>query len=117
MPAERILQGRAGTGRADGVRVRAATSAWTRMVGLLGRATLPLDEGLLLSPAWSIHTWAMRFPIDVVFIDRDDRILRIVEAMAPWRLVSERRAHAVVELAAGRARALGLMVGERLPWG
>lgn len=117
MPAERILQGRAVAGRTDRVRVQPATTPWTRMVGLLGRAALPADEGLLLSPAWSIHTWAMRFPIDVVFVDRDDRILRIVEAMAPWRLVSERRAHAVVELAAGRARALGLTVGDRLRWG
>lgn len=116
MPPERILQGRTAAGRTDSVRVRPATTPWTRMVGLLGRASLPEDEGLLLSPAWSIHTWAMRFPIDVVFVDRDDRILRIVEAMAPWRLVSERRAHGVVELAAGRARKLGLRVGERLSW-
>ncbi len=86
------------------------------MVGLLGRAQLPRDEGLWLAPAWSIHTWAMRFPIDVVFVDRDQRVLRIVEAMTPWRIVSERRAHAVVELAAGRARELGLAVGEPLRW-
>ncbi len=86
------------------------------MRGLLGRSSLPADEGLLLAPAWSIHTWGMRFPIDVVFIDRDERVLRIVEAMRPWRLVSQRRAHAVVELAAGRARALGLREGRRLEW-
>lgn len=86
------------------------------MVGLLGRRELPVDEGLWLAPAWSIHTWGMRFPIDVVFVDRDERVLRIVEAMVPWRLVSRRGAHAVVELAAGRARALGLREGCRLEW-
>ena len=96
--------------------VRPADTAWTRMVGLLGRASLPQDEGLLLAPAWSIHTWGMRFAIDVVFVDRDDRVLRIVEAMRPWRLVSQWKAHAVVELAAGRARTLGLREGRRLEW-
>lgn len=103
---------------ADGTRVRVvvANSAWTRMVGLLAHRTLPADEGLWLSPAWSIHTWFMRFPIDVVFVDRDDRVLRIVEAMGPWRLASQRRAHAVIELAAGRARTLGLGEGRRLDW-
>lgn len=86
------------------------------MVGLLGRRELPVDEGLWLAPAWSIHTWGMRFPIDVVFVDRDERVLRIVEAMVPWRLVSRRGAHAVVELAAGRARTLGLREGCSLEW-
>lgn len=102
----------------DGTRVRVvvANSVWTRMVGLLAHRTLPADEGLWLSPAWSIHTWFMRFPIDVVFVDRDDRVLRIVEAMGPWRLASQRRAHAVIELAAGRARTLGLGEGRRLDW-
>jgi uncharacterized membrane protein (UPF0127 family) len=103
---------------ADGTRVRVtvADTAWTRMVGLLAHRTLPGDEGLWLSPAWSIHTWCMRFPIDVVFVDREERVLRVVESMAPWRLASERQAHAVIELAAGRARALGLVEGRRLDW-
>ena len=47
------------------------------MVGLLGHASLPRGEGLLLAPAWSIHTWFMRFPIDVVFLDADGRVLRV----------------------------------------
>jgi len=86
------------------------------MVGLLAHRRLPDDEGLWLAPAWSIHTWGMRFPIDVVFVDADQRILRIAEAMRPWRLASQRRAQGVVELAAGRARVLGLRVGDRLDW-
>ena len=112
MAAERVLRGLAGTA----VRVRSAETAWTRMVGLLGRSSLPADEGLWLAPAWSIHTWFMRFPIDVVFVDEADRVLRVVEALPPWRMVAQRRAHGVVELAAGRARALGLAAGARLPW-
>lgn len=84
------------------------------MVGLLGRSDLPETEGLLLAPAWSIHTWFMRFPIDVVFIDREGTVLRVVERMRPWRLTSERRAHAVIELAAGVATRVGLRPGTRV---
>lgn len=85
------------------------------MVGLLGRRHLPEREGLFLSPAWSIHTWFMRFPIDVVFVDRDGEILRVVERLGPWRLVSHRKAHAVIELAAGVAGRLALRAGGRVP--
>lgn len=96
------------------VKVRTADTAWTRMVGLLGRAELPETEALLLEPAWSIHTWFMRFPIDVVFVDHDGVVVRVVERMGPWRLVSERRAHAVIELAAGVARRLEIRPGARV---
>ena len=49
--------------------VRVADTIARRMRGLLGRKDLPSDEGILLRPAWSIHTAFMRFPIDAVFID------------------------------------------------
>lgn len=84
------------------------------MMGLLGRSSLPADEGLLLVPAWSIHTWFMRFPIDVVFLDAEGRVLRVVERMRPWRLVSVRHARAVVELAAGVAARLDIREGARI---
>ncbi len=84
------------------------------MMGLLGRSSLPADEGLLLVPAWSIHTWFMRFPIDVVFLDAEGRVLRVVERMRPWRLVSVRRARAVIELAAGVAARLDIREGARI---
>jgi uncharacterized protein len=93
------------------VTVHRADTAWRRMVGLLGRRMLPADEGLLLSPAWSIHTWGMRFPIDVIFLDRQDIVLRVAAHVAPWRLVSSWGAHGVVELAAGSAERLGIRPG------
>lgn len=112
MTTVRLLAGRDGST----VRVQVADTAWTRMVGLLGRRSLPADEGLLLAPAWSIHTWAMRFAIDLVFLDRDGMVLRVVEALPPWRLVSVRGAAAVVELAAHRARTLGVTEHAPLSW-
>jgi len=91
-----------------------ATSARRRMKGLLGRRALSQDEGLWLEPASSVHTWFMRFPIDVVFLDRDKRVLRIVESMRPWRMAAKRRSRAVLELAAGGAARTELKVGDVL---
>jgi uncharacterized membrane protein (UPF0127 family) len=85
-----------------------------RMRGLLGRASLPAGEGILLRPAGSVHTFFMRFPIDVVFLDRDDVVVGIEPALAPWRTSGRRGAKAVVELAAGEADRRGLEVGDRL---
>jgi uncharacterized membrane protein (UPF0127 family) len=84
------------------------------MRGLLGRKSLAPEEGILLRPAGSVHTAFMRFPIDVVFVDREGEVLRIAEAVPPWRTASARGAKAVVELAAGAAAAAGLAPGARL---
>ena len=78
-----------------------ADSPLSRMRGLLGRRSLAAEEGILLRPASSIHTWFMLFPIDVVFLDRDLAVLRVVPALPPWRTVWRRHAAAVLELAAG----------------
>src|SRR5712692_10226671 len=61
-----------------------------RMKGLLGRSGLAEDEGLLLRPASSIHTWFMRFPIDAVFLDRELTVVGIAEALRPWRFAARR---------------------------
>jgi uncharacterized membrane protein (UPF0127 family) len=85
-----------------------------RMRGLLGRRGLPAGEGLLLRPAPGIHTAFMRFPIDALFLDRNLRVLDIVAELRPWRVASERRARAVLELAAGECARRGVEVGDRL---
>ena len=87
-----------------------------RMRGLLGRRDLRPEEGILLQPASSVHTWFMRFPIDVVFLDRDMSVVRVVPRLGPWRLASRRRAAAVLELAAGESERRGIEVGHRLSW-
>jgi uncharacterized membrane protein (UPF0127 family) len=91
-----------------------ADRPFQRLRGLLGRASLPAGEGLLLKPAPSIHTVLMRFPIDVVFLDRDLRVLKLVERLAPWRMASARRARAALELAAGEIARRGIGVGDVL---
>ena len=104
--------------RSDGAiaceRCTVADRMLSRMNGLLGRKNLPTGEGILIRPAPSIHTFFMRFPIDVVFLSRQGEVLKIAEHVAPWRARSCRHSYAVLELAAGEAGRRGLAVGERI---
>ncbi|HSC92621.1 MAG TPA: DUF192 domain-containing protein [Gaiellaceae bacterium] len=95
-------------------RCTVADRAPARMKGLLGRKALPSGEGLLLRPAGSVHTAFMRFPIDVVFLDRELTVLEVVPALAPWRAAGRRGAKAALELAAGEAARRGVAAGDRL---
>ena len=94
-----------------------AESPWLRMKGLLGRADLPAGHGILLRPASSIHMAFMRFPIDAVFLARDLTVLKVSRDLAPWRMASKRRAHAVLELSAGACARSGVREGDRLELG
>lgn len=93
-------------------RCELAVTPFRRLRGLLGRDVLEPAEGMLFRPAGSIHTFFMRFPIDVVFCDRELRVLGIERELAPWRTASRRGAKVVVELAAGAAA--GVEPGDRL---
>ena len=110
--AEHILR------RADGAvvceRCTLADSPLTRLRGLLGRDGLDPGEGLLLRPASSIHTFFMRFPIDVVFLDRALVVVAVADRIEPWRAASQRGAKAVLELPAGESSRRGISVGDQL---
>ena len=95
-------------------RCTVADSPRMRMRGLLGRRELAAGEGLLLRPAPSIHTCFMRFPIDVVFLDRDLRVLDVIQELRPWRVAARRKSRAVLELASGELSRLGLQPGDEL---
>jgi len=91
-----------------------AETALSRCRGLLGRSGLSSGEGMLLRPASSVHTAFMRFAIDVVFLDRADRVLKVADDLGPWRMASCRGARAALELPAGEARRRGLRPGVSL---
>lgn len=93
-------------------RCRLAVRPWSRMVGLLGRASLDADEGMLFRPAGSIHMMFMRFAIDALFLDRDLVVVDVVRGLRPWRMASRRGSKIVVELAEGAAA--GVHPGDRL---
>jgi hypothetical protein len=103
--------------RADGelvCRCRVATSFALRFRGLMGVAELPPRSGLLLPRTSSVHTHFMRFPIDVVFLNAEWRIVSVVAALRPWRLAAAKSAVSVLELAGGECERLGLAEGEVL---
>ena len=79
----------------------------------MGRARLDPEEGLLFRTS-SVHTSFMRFPIDVVFLDGELEVVKIVSSMKAWRLAGQRGARWTVELAAGTCEARGLRVGDVL---
>ncbi len=82
-----------------------------RRAGLLGRAALAAGEAMIIAPCQGIHTFGMRFPIDVVGVARDGRVVTIAAAVKPWRVALSWRAFAVLELAAGRCAEAGLTLG------
>ncbi len=82
-------------------RCRFANSVLKRMVGLLNRSALDPGEGLLLDKCYGIHTIGMRFPIDVVFLDRELCVMRAVKTLPPLRTCMVRHAVYVLELPAG----------------
>ena len=63
-----------------------ADSLFSRLQGLLGRDSLASGEGLILKPCDSIHTFFMRFPIDVAFVDKNNRVIRLYHSLKPWRI-------------------------------
>ena len=95
-------------------RCEVAKTALKRMRGLLGRRGLRDGEGLLIEPTWSVHTWFMRFPIDVVFLDRDLTVLKIRMHLGPWRATARLHARSALELGAGECDRLQLEVGDQL---
>ena len=91
-----------------------ADRARRRMRGLLGRRSLPPGEGMLLQPSPSIHTAFMRFPIDVVFLDRNLRVIKLVEHLPPWHTASAMEGRSTLELASGEIVRRQVQVGDQL---
>lgn len=84
-----------------GVDVRVARDPLARLLGLAGMREVPHGVGLLLPRTRSVHTAGMRMALDLVWLDRDGRVVRVDRAVRPWRMRGCRSARAVVELPAG----------------
>lgn len=94
--------------------VETAFDSKSRTRGLLGRASLAPDTAMILAPCQAIHTFKMQFPIDVIFVARDGRILKIRSDVAPARVAVAPRAFATIEMAAGEAARQRLKTGDTL---
>lgn len=96
------------------VQVRPAATFLSRTRGLIRRPVLPDSVALHLAPCRCIHTGFMSRRIDVVFLGEGHMILRIVEAMPPWRIAGHVRAGSVLEFNSGEVGRLGLRRGDEL---
>ncbi|MGH9675075.1 MAG: DUF192 domain-containing protein [Bryobacteraceae bacterium] len=91
----------------------ADTSA-KRRTGLLKHESLPAGEGLWIAPCEAVHTFRMRFPIDIVFLSRKRQVLKLRERVPARRIALCLRAHSVLELPAGMVEATGTTKGDQL---
>lgn len=101
-------------GFAVAARVAVADTPAKRRRGLLGRPALALDEGLWIVPCESVHTVGMAYPIDLVYLDKQRRVVKTIEALPPWRVSLCLRAHSVLECSVGAISGSGTRVGDQL---
>ncbi len=95
-------------------KVEKADTSASRNKGLLGRASMAADEGLWIVPCPMIHTFFMQFPIDVLFLDADLTVRRVIEDLRPWRLSPwVLSARSVLELKGGTLKG-AVQVGDKI---
>jgi len=98
--------------------VRVAETGLTRIVGLLGERALQPGDGLLIVPSQSIHTWGMRFSIDIAFLDGDWKVIAMRCGMAPFRMTRIFwKAAAVLELPSGILKSSSTHIGDAIEFG
>jgi uncharacterized membrane protein (UPF0127 family) len=93
--------------------VDVADTSVKRNVGLLKHTRLEPGEGLWID-TWSVHTFFMKFPIDLVYIDKKHKVRKVKRAVPAWRLSACVSAHSVLELPAGTAQETGTQAGDVL---
>lgn len=98
-----------------GDRIGVADTTLTRFVGLMGRGSLAPGHGLLIRPSNGVHTLWMRFPIDVLLLDREYRVLSVYESLRPFRMTSINwKAASALELPSGTIAPTGTQAGDLL---
>jgi uncharacterized membrane protein (UPF0127 family) len=108
----RVLNATRGTVLGDAVDI-ANTSA-KRRTGLLKHTSLEKGHGLWIVPCEGVHTWFMKFPIDVVFLNKNREVVKVRKSMGKWRAALSLRAHSVLELPAGTLEQTGTVKGDLL---
>lgn len=91
-----------------------ADTGKTRRTGLLKHDRLEHGEGLWITPCEGVHTMGMKFPIDVLFLDKRRKVVKIRAAMPRWRMAACLWAHSVLELPSGTAAATQTTCGDQL---
>src|SRR5262245_5333900 len=86
----------------------------SRRKGLLQRDSMPEDSALIIAPSNAVHTFFMRFAIDIAFVAKDGRVVKLRHGVRPWRIAAAWRAFAVVELPVGALERAGVQPGDIL---
>jgi uncharacterized membrane protein (UPF0127 family) len=102
------------TGQLLATAVEPAFDSERRRRGLLGREGLPDGAALIIAPSNAVHTFFMKFQIDVIFVRRDGRVLKVRQDMPARRVAAALTAFAVIETAAGGAGRAGVQPGDRI---
>lgn len=102
------------TGGAVVTSIEPAFESRTRKKGLLGRTSLPVDRAIAIAPCNAVHTFFMKFPIDVMFVNRDGTVRRVVHGLRPFRIAASAASHCVIETAAGVIAASGTRPSDTL---
>ena len=97
-----------------GESIDVANTSAKRRVGLLRHKLLGPGEGLWITPCESVHTFFMKFPIDLVYLDKRRKVRKVRHAVPPWRLSLCLTAHSILELPAGTAERTGTVAGDVL---
>jgi uncharacterized membrane protein (UPF0127 family) len=109
----RIINQRSGAVLAD--RAGWYSSAWHRFRGLMLRRSLPSGEGIVLAPCGSVHMAFMRFAIDAIYIDKEQRVVKLARNLKPYRVsFGGRRAHSTIELPQGTAGRFDIAIGDQV---
>jgi hypothetical protein len=91
-----------------------ADTSLKRRTGLLKHTSLDPGQGLWISPCESVHSFGMKFAIDVIYLDRKKRVKKLYRNMVPWRVSACLTAHSVLELPVGVIDATGTQRGDQL---
>ena len=91
-----------------------ATTSATRRAGLLRHTNLPKGEGLWIAPCEAVHCFGMKFPIDVLYLNRKRQVIKVRANLKPWRVSGCLLAHSVLELPAGMAGETQTQKGDQL---
>lgn len=112
MKIERVWNTSRGT--EVGARIGRASNSWTRFRGLLGRGQLREGEGLHIIPCSSVHMFFMYFALDLIYLDREQCVVKVVSGLGPWRISAARGAKSVLELPIGTIERSQTAVGDHL---
>lgn len=101
------------TGQIVGNQIEEAAGLWGSFKGLMFRKSIPDGYGMVFRPARGIHTNFMRFPIDLIYFDKQNRVSKVRSAMKPWRW-DFTNAAGVIEMNPGSAETSGIEPGDQL---